>query len=98
MADFVFEAEIIHWRGPAPFFFLPLPPEVVEDVRQASRQVSYGWGMIPVDIVIGGIAFTTSLFPKDEGYLLPIKTSVRQKLEASAGDRLEVEMDIRPRR
>ena len=77
MEQFRFRAKIIHWPGPAPHFFVQIPPDRVEQLRQAARAVSYGWGMIPVRAAIGDFAFTTSLFPKDETYLLPIKAAVR---------------------
>ena len=32
--DFAFETTIIHWRGPAPFFFAPLPPAEAERVPE----------------------------------------------------------------
>ncbi len=94
MEQFRFRATIIHWRGPAPHFFVPIPPEHVEKLRQAARAVSYGWGMIPVRAAIGGTAFTTSLFPKDETYLLPIKAAVRTACALAAGDVIDVDLTI----
>ena len=49
-----FEAEVIQWRGPAPYYFLAVPEPLCEDLRVASRDVSYGWGVIPVTVRIGG--------------------------------------------
>ena len=72
-----FEAEVVEWRGPAPFFFLAVPEPMCEDLRIASRDVSYGWGVIPVTVRIGRTTWTTSLFPKDGGYLVPLKDRVR---------------------
>jgi hypothetical protein len=51
--------------------------------------------MIPVEASLGGVGFTTSLFPKDGGYLLPVKTAVRRKTDITAGDRVAVEMTVR---
>jgi Domain of unknown function (DUF1905) len=91
-----FQATVIHWRGPSPFFFAPIPAEHVVDVRQAAKLVTYGWGMIPVKAAIGGVAFGTSLFPKDDTYLLPIKAEVRKKRNITVGDTIDVDMTIRP--
>lgn len=91
-----FEAEIIEWRGPAPFFFAPLPPPDAEAVRAIAKMVSYGWGVIPVEATIGGHSFTTSLFPRNETYLLPIKTVVRRRIAVTVGDRVEVAMVVGP--
>ena len=92
--EFRFEAEVIEWRGPSPFFFAPVPQDLVEELRQVARVVTYGWGMIPVQGRIGGVAFTTSLFPKDNTYLLPIKVAVRRKANITAGDAIRIEMTI----
>jgi hypothetical protein len=94
--QFSFETEIIHWRGPAPFFFAPVPEHHVADITGAGRQISYGWGMIPVSVEIGDVAFTTSLFPKDGGYLLPLKDAVRRKTGVTVGDTVAVHMTVQP--
>jgi hypothetical protein len=93
--EFRFEAEVIYWRGPAPFFFVAIPTDLAEDLQSVARAVTYGWGMIPVEASLGGVGFTTSLFPKDGGYLLPVKTAVRRKTDITAGDRVAVEMTVR---
>jgi hypothetical protein len=90
-----FEADIIHWRGPSPFFFAPLPPPAAQAVHEVARFVTYGWGCIPVEATIGGVPFKTSLFPKDDGYLLPIKVAVRKKTGVTVGDTVAVDMTIR---
>ena len=42
---------------------------------------TYGWGVIPVVARIGDVEFETSLFPKDGGYLLPLKDARPQAAE-----------------
>ena len=92
--DLSFTAEIIEWRGPAPFFFAAIPVEQVAGVRRAARTASYGWGVVPVAASINGVTFTTSLFPKDGGYLLPIKVDVRRRSGVTLGDRVAVTLTI----
>lgn len=92
--QFRFEAEVIHWRGPSPYFFVAVPTEQAAELRGVARAVTYGWGMVPVEARIGEVTFTTSLFPKDETYLLPLKVAVRRKADITAGDRVAVEMTI----
>ena len=89
-----FEASVIYWRGPAPFFYAPLPTPEAEEIRRLSRQVTYGWGMIPVEATVGGVVFTTSLFPKDGGYLLPLKADVRRRARVTAGDTIVVDLAV----
>ena len=83
--DFTFTAEMIEWRGPAPFYYLPIPKDICEEIKAAAKLLSYGWGVIPVTATIGKTKYTTSLFPKDGIYLLPVKNAVRltEKLELS---------------
>jgi len=91
---FTFQANVIYWRGPSPYFFVAVPPREVLELRHVAKAVSYGWGMIPVEARIGDVAFTTSLFPKDETYLLPLKAAVRRKADITAGDVILVEMTV----
>ena len=50
-----------------------------------------GFGSIRVEAVIGASRFSTSVFPqKGEGWLLPIKASVRKAEELGKGDEVEL--------
>ena len=51
--------------------------------------------MIPVGARIGEVTFETSRFPKDGGYLLPLKDAARKPLDAAPGDEVTVEMRVR---
>lgn len=95
LLQFRFEADVIHWRGPSPFFFAPIPQAHAEALRRVSKAVTYGWGMIPVEARIGGVAFATALYPKDETYLLPIKAAVRRRAGITAGDPIAVDLTVR---
>ncbi len=87
-----FTGEVWEWRGPAPFHFVTVPPEVAEDLKDASAVVSYGWGMVPAQVRVGGTTFATSLWPKDGGYVLPLKAAVRRAEGIETGDEVEVSL------
>jgi hypothetical protein len=89
-----FEAEVIYWRGPSPFHFVPLTDAAAKKVKAEAARLTYGWGVIPVTATIGKLEFTTSLFPKDGGYLLPIKNTVRLPAEIEVGDLLKVTLTL----
>ncbi|MFD6225959.1 DUF1905 domain-containing protein [Streptomyces sp. NPDC060232] len=93
--DMVFAGRVIEWRGPAPYYFVPVPEEQSADVRQVAALATYGWGVVPVEARIGEAVFETSLFPRDGGYLLPLKNAVRNPLGLVAGDDVTVEMSVR---
>jgi len=88
--EFTFAAELVHWRGPSPWYFLPMTPDDSADLREAAAELTYGWGVIPVRVWIGDTEFTTSLFPKDEVYLVPVKAAVRKREGLDEGDVVDV--------
>lgn len=94
-ARIAFGGAIIEWRGPAPFLFVPVPEEHVAELRYAAREASYGWGCIPVAARIGDTAFTTSLFPRGETYLVPVKVAVQRAEGVGLGDVVDAEITVR---
>ena len=94
MTELRFETKVIYWRGPAPFFYAPLPPAEAEEVRPLSKFVTYGWGMIPVEATINGVTFSTAMFRKNDTYYLPLKDAVRKQCGVTADDVVAVEMTV----
>jgi hypothetical protein len=84
---------MIEWRGPSPFYFVPVPEVQSKKIKAMAAQLTYGWGVIPVLGKIGKTDFSTALIPKDGVYYLPIKNAVRfsEKLEVGS----EVTVSIR---
>ena len=95
MLDLRFSGEIWYWRGPAPFHFITVPAGAADALHGVAAIVTYGWGMIPVTARIGQTTWTTSLFPKDGGYVVPIKDVVRAAEGLAVGDTVTVELAIR---
>ncbi|GAA3572931.1 DUF1905 domain-containing protein [Streptomyces osmaniensis] len=93
--ELAFTGSVIEWRGPAPYYFVRVPDEESADIRDVAAMATYGWGVIPVEARVGEIAFETSLFPKDGGYLLPLKNAVRRPQGLGAGDEVTVKMTVR---
>jgi hypothetical protein len=77
---------MIEWRGPSPFYFVPVPEVQSKKIKAMAAQLTYGWGVIPVLGKIGKTEFSTALIPKDGRYYLPIKNAVRfaEKLEVGS--------------
>lgn len=84
--------EVFEWRGPAPHHFVQVPDEQAAAIEHASAIVTYGWGMIPVTCTIGTTTFTTSLWPKDGLYVIPLKVAVRRKERIELGDVVTVRL------
>jgi len=56
--------------------------------------VSYGWGMIPVTATIGSTEWTTSLFPKDGGYVVPVKDATRRAELLALDQTVEITLHV----
>ena len=93
--NFKFSGKILFWKGPAPWFFVAVPAKESGDLNSISGLVTYGWGVIPVHVRIGKTEFTTSLFPKDGLYLVPIKASVRKAENLAEGDNVTIHLEVR---
>jgi len=94
--EFQGSGPVVEWRGPAPFYFVALPGELSEDVKEAARGLEY-WGQVAVEVEIDGHRFRTALFPRDGVYLLPLKVAVRRRLGLDpdpVGVVLELAMDL----
>jgi hypothetical protein len=89
-----FTGRIWHWKGPAPWYFVTVPEEECLELEEASAWVSYGWGMIPVKAQIGGAGWSTSLFPKDGRYIVPVKAAVRKAEGLKVGDMVAVRLVV----
>ena len=70
------------------------PTSQSADIGAASSVVSYGWGCIPVTAQVGKTKFTTSLFPKDGGYIVPVKVAVRKAEKVGLGDVVTVRLSL----
>lgn len=86
--------EIFHWRGPAPHLFVAVPEPARSSLAEVAALVTYGWGMIPVSATIGKTTWTTSLFPKDGGYLVPIKALVQRAEQLDVGDTVTIRLTV----
>lgn len=92
--NYTFKNEIWYWRGPAPFYFVSIPEPISEEIREFSSDLSYGWGVIPVNVTIGETTFSTAMFPKDGCYAVPIRKAVRDTEELELGDVIEVSVEV----
>jgi hypothetical protein len=93
--DLAFSAELWYWRGPAPFHFVTVPPDAARAIHAIAADVTYGWGMIPVSVRMGASGWETALWPKDGGYVVPIKDQFRKAEAIVLGDTVAVQLVVR---
>ncbi len=91
--DLEFSGEVVEWRGPAPYHFVPLPPDEADLVDEVKAEVVY-WGVVPVRARIGATDFTTSMFPREGTWFLPVKDAVRRAEGVELGQVVEVSLSV----
>lgn len=89
-----FSGEVWEWRGPAPYHFVTVPDACCGALEAAAEIVSYGWGMVPVTARIGDTTWTTSLWPREGGYVVPLKDKVRTAEGIELGDVVALRLDV----
>jgi hypothetical protein len=88
-----FTGEVVYWRGPSPFHFVVVPEPELAEVAAWSF-ASYGWGCLPVRGRLGRTEFRTTLFPKDGGFVVPVKAHVRRAERVELGDVVRLRLDL----
>ena len=63
-------------------------------LQATAGRVSYGWGMLPVTARINGTTWTTSLWPKDQRHVVPLKDAVRRAEAVEAGDTVTIRLSV----
>jgi hypothetical protein len=89
-----FRGEVWFWRGPSPWHFVTVPDEECGALEAASVAMTYGWGMVPVTARIGKTTWTTSLYPKEGRYIVPVKAVVRKAERIDIGDVVSVHLTV----
>ena len=89
-----FSGDVFEWRGPAPFYFVAVPEHESAAIKEVSRLVSYGWGVIPVTVRVGKTEIATSLFPKQGSYLVPLKDAIRKPEGLEVGRLVKITLTI----
>lgn len=94
MLSFEITGTVIEWRGPAPFYFVATPPEVTQEIELYKRELSYGWGVIPAQVTVGGTTITTSLIPRAGSFYIPLKDALRKPNEIALGDPITLALEL----
>lgn len=89
-----FSGDVFEWRGPAPFYFVAVPDAESAEIKEVASVVSYGWGVIPVSVRIGKTEISTSLFPKQGKYLVPLKDALRKPEGIVVGQTVQITLTI----
>jgi hypothetical protein len=95
--QYSFSEELFVWNGAqSSWYFIRLPLELSEDLRQQVEGLTNGFGSVRVEAMIEATVFRTSLFPESatRRYLLPVKKAVRRAAEIESGDHVDVSLSV----
>lgn len=90
-----FEAELWEWESRASWFFVTVPPDESEDIREMSPD-DRGFGSVRVEVEVGRSRWRTSVFPDSKigCYVLPVKKAVRVAEDIEPGDLVGVTLTV----
>lgn len=94
MFTFEFDGEIVEWRGPSPFLFVPMLPEHAAELKDASKRLTFGWGCLSAVVTVGKSSSKTMLYPRNGTYFVPIKVAIQRAEKVDLGDIVRVRVDL----
>ena len=83
---------MVEWRGPAPFYFIPVPQEQSATIKTIASAITYGWGVVYVHATIADTTWKTTLMPKDGLYMLPIKNAIRLGIKLEQEQAIQIQL------
>ena len=94
-ADVHFNGEVFQVENGS-WFFIRLPAETGDDIRDLVTGPPTGFGSVRVEVTIGSSVWATSVFP-DKGsgsFVLPVKKPVRLAEGIEEGDEVAVSLRV----
>ena len=91
-----FRAELWLHPGDAGWHFITLPHDEADEIEEIAAPTARGFGSVPVVVTIGSSTWNTSLFPDTAraSYVLPVKKPIRVREGLSAGDAVEIALEL----
>lgn len=89
-----FKGNVWFWKGPAPHHFVTVPDAQSRELKEIAKSVTYGWGMIPVNVTVGSTTFYTALWEKDGNYIVPLKLAVRKAENIAEGEEVSLALEV----
>ncbi|MET3919921.1 DUF1905 domain-containing protein [Arthrobacter sp. UYEF20] len=96
--SYSFRGELWQYPGESAWHFITLPQDLAEELRDDAAPFRKAFGSVKVTASIAAQRWSTSLFPdsKSNSYVLPVKKDIRAAAGISAGDEVDVELELLP--
>ncbi len=89
-----FDAPLVRHAGNASWFFITAPEEAGDKIDDQAPFPRAGFGSVKVEATIGSSTWSTSVFPGNEGWALPVKQQIRKKEGIDDGDVVTVTLKV----
>lgn len=93
---YTFSAEVWKYSGTNGWYFVSLPLELSQEIRNSHQWQEEGWGRLKAVARIGNTEWKTAIWfdTKQQTYLLPLKAQVRKNEGIRIGRMMEVSVRI----
>lgn len=91
-----FNAEVWQYSPPGGWYFLNIPEELSNEIRELFGCEEEGWGRLKAKAIIGKCEWQTSIWfdTKQKKYLLPLKAEIRKKENLISGMSIDALIQI----
>jgi hypothetical protein len=89
-----FDAPLWRHEGNAAWFFVTAPADAGDRIDNQAPFPRAGFGSVKVEATIGNSTWSTSVFPGNDGWALPVKKQVRKAEGIDDGDVVRVTLNI----
>lgn len=91
------KSEVWLYPGDVGWHFITIPRDISKEIKTEYRDLTRGWGSLPVEVTIGKTTWRTSIFPdtKIGAYLLPVKAAVRKSEDLTDGSKVDLLLEIK---
>lgn len=96
MFSYQFKSKILVFVGPTDWYFVDLPKDISEEIKDVTELNDRGFGAVRVSVKLGESEWQTSIFPqaKKGQYMLPLKKTIRKENDLDYDDDVEVEIKL----
>jgi hypothetical protein len=93
---YTFVASVWQYAGKGGWYFVTLPKDQSAEIREHLGWQEESWGRLKVTARINHLTWDTAIWfdTKQQSYLLPLKSDIRQKLGLSIGTEVEVVVGV----
>ena len=81
MNNYHFQAQVWRSEGKGGWYFVTLPTEISDEIRDKFKEYEEGWGRLQCQAMIKNQIWKTAIWfdTKKKSFLLPIKSEIRKK-------------------